>query len=66
MVVGVVVVLSGVVVVEVAGWGGWGSVGGAISLIFSPINAYVMPPGLRKTQRQHRTFDASSKEAGQL
>ena len=26
----------------------------------------VMPPGLRKTQRQHRTFDASGEEAGQL
>ena len=27
---------------------------------------YVMPPGLRKTQRWHRTFDASSEEAGWL
>ena len=29
-------------------------------------DVYVVPPGLRKTQRQHRTFDASSEEAGWL
>ena len=31
-----------------------------------PLSTYVVPLGLRKTQRRHRTFDASGEEVGWL
>ena len=41
-------------------------IGGKLSKMDVSEIVYVVPPGLRKTQRWHRTFDASGEEAGQL
>ena len=40
--------------------------GVSIGTSASGVCVYVVPPGLRRTQWRHRTFDASGEEVGRL